>query len=238
MVEASGRPGGATETEDEILRRSAMFHEVDADDVQVLARQFSRLDLPRGEVLFREGDPGDSLYVVLSGKIKLGRSSPGGRETLAAVLGPADQFGELSVFDPGPRTATATAVTDTRLARLPASALHDWIRDRPVIGIQLIRVLAHRLRRTNSLLTDINFVDVPGRLAKQLLVLAQRFGSDCAGRTHVAHDLTQEELAQLVGASRETVNKSLAYFTARGWVRVEGRSVTILDRDRLVRRAR
>jgi CRP-like cAMP-binding protein len=117
-------------------------------------------------------------------------------------------------------------------------ALRGWIANRPQIAEQLLRVLARRLRRTNNHLADLIFTDVPGRVAKQLLQLAQRFGSVEGGHLRVTHDLTQEELAQLVGASRETVNKALADFAQRGWLRLEGKSVVILDRERLARRAR
>jgi CRP/FNR family transcriptional regulator, cyclic AMP receptor protein len=179
-----------------------------------------------------------STYVVLSGKIKLGRQARDGREHLVAVFGPRDQFGELSLFDPGPRTVTATAISDTRLARLPKHAVHQWAQTRPQIAIQLLRVLARRLRRTNTMLADLIFVDIAGRVAKQLLDLAGRFGTADTGGLRVQHDLTQEELAQLVGASRETVNKTLSDFASRGWLRLEGKSVLILDRERLSQRGR
>jgi len=223
---------------DEILRRAGLFQGVDPDAVEALASEFEIIEAARGETLFTEGEPGESLYIVLAGKVKLGRRSPDGRENLVAVMGPSDQFGELSLFDPGPRTATATVVTDARLARLPKAALQKWVQDRPQIAVQLLRVVARRLRRTNTMLADLIFVDVPGRVAKQLLQLAQRFGSVDGGRLRVTHDLTQEELAQLVGASRETVNKALADFASRGWLQLEGKSVVILDRERLARRAR
>lgn len=223
---------------DEVLRRAGLFQGVDPADVEALGNQFEIFDAPRGTTLFNEGEPGDSLYIVLSGKVKLGRKSTDGRENLVAVMGPADQFGELSLFDPGPRTATAVVVTDARVARLGKASLTQWVIDRPQIGLQLLRVVARRLRRTNTMLADLIFVDVPGRVAKQLLQLAQRFGSVDGGQLRVTHDLTQEELAQLVGASRETVNKALADFAQRGWLRLEGKSVVILDRERLARRAR
>jgi CRP/FNR family cyclic AMP-dependent transcriptional regulator len=223
---------------DEALRRAGLFQGVDADDVEALASEFDIIEASRGQVLFHEGEPGDSLYIVLSGKVKLGRRATDGRENLVAVMGPSDQFGELSLFDPGPRTATAVVVTDGRIARLPKAALQKWVEERPTIALQLLRVVARRLRRTNTMLADLIFVDVPGRVAKQLLQLAQKFGSVEGGHLRVTHDLTQEELAQLVGASRETVNKALAYFAARGWLRLEGKSVVILDRERLSRRAR
>ena len=223
---------------EEALRKAGLFQGVDPDDVEALSGEFEIFDAPRGQVLFTEGEPGDSLYIVLSGKVKLGRRASDGRENLVAVMGPSDQFGELSLFDPGPRTATAVVVTDGRIARLPKSALQKWVQERPQISMQLLRVVARRLRRTNTMLADLIFVDVPGRVAKQLLQLAQRFGSVDGGQLRVTHDLTQEELAQLVGASRETVNKALADFAARGWLRLEGKSVVILDRERLSRRAR
>ena len=223
---------------DEVLRKAGLFQGVAPEDVEALGNQFEILEAPRGTTLFQEGEPGDSLYIVLEGKVKLGRRSSDGRENLVAVMGPADQFGELSLFDTGPRTATAVVVTDARLARLPKQALQTWVQERPQIAIQLLHVIARRLRRTNTMLADLIFVDVPGRVAKQLLLLAQKFGSVDGGQLRVTHDLTQEELAQLVGASRETVNKALADFASRGWLRLEGKSVVILDRDRLARRAR
>ena len=223
---------------DEVLRKAGLFQGVDPEDAEALAEQFEIFEAPRGTILFHEGEPGDSLYIVLGGKVKLGRRSSDGRENLVAIMGPADQFGELSIFDPGPRTATATVVTDARLARLPKPALQKWVQERPQIAMQLLRVVARRLRRTNTMLADLIFVDVPGRVAKQLLQLAQRFGTVDGCQLRVTHDLTQEELAQLVGASRETVNKALADFAQRGWLRLEGKSVVILDRERLSRRAR
>jgi|SRR5882757_774656 len=223
---------------DEVLARSGLLQGIEPAAAEAAAAQFDYLEVPRGRVVFHEGEPGDSLYVVLDGKIKLGRKSPDGRENLVAVLGPSDQFGELSVFDPGPRMSTASAVTDARLARMTKPALRAWINDRPEIAERLLHVIARRLRRTEHMLGDLIFTDVPGRVAKALLQLAQRFGTMENGNLRVTHDLTQEELAQLVGASRETVNKALADFAARGWLRLEGKSVVILERDRLTRRAR
>jgi CRP-like cAMP-binding protein len=223
---------------DEVLAKAGLLQGVSPEDATALAAQFEYLDVPKGAVVFSEGEQGDSLYIVLAGKIKLGRRTADGRESLVAVMGPSDEFGELSMFDPGPRTATAVAVTDARLARMPKQALRIWIANRPQIAEQLLRVLARRLRRTNNMLADLIFTDVPGRVAKQLLQLSQRFGSMEGGHLRVTHDLTQEELAQLVGASRETVNKALADFAHRGWVRLEGKTVLILDRERLARRAR
>ncbi len=223
---------------DEVLARAGLFQGVAQEAAEALAETLTYSEYTRGEAVFTEGERGDTLFIVLSGKVKIGRRAADGRENMLSVMGPSDMFGELSLFDPGPRTATATVVTDARLASLAHSSLRPWIKDRPDISEQLLRVLARRLRRTNDALADLIFTDVPGRVAKALLELASRFGTPEGDGVRVHHDLTQEELAQLVGASRETVNKALADFSARGWMRVDSRAVTLLDRDRLARRAR
>jgi CRP-like cAMP-binding protein len=223
---------------EEALARSGLFQGVDSAAADELAKEMETIEVRRGEVLFNEGEPGDSLYIVLSGRIKVGRRAADGRQNLIALMGPSDMVGELSLFDPGPRTATATAVVDSRLARLRKHALRPWLTNRPEIAEQLLRVLARRLRRTNNTVADLIFTDVPGRVAKNLLQMAGQFGSRDGGVLRVTHDLTQEEMAQLVGASRETVNKALADFASRGWLRLDGKSVIILDPERLARRAR
>ena len=192
----------------------------------------------RGDVVFAEGDQGDRLYVVEDGKVKLGRTATDGRENLLAILGPGEMFGELSVFDPGARTSTATALTEGALLGLGQRDLHAWLAGRPEVAEELLRALARRLRRTNEAMADLVFSDVPGRVAKALLDLSEKFGTEQEDGVLVAHDLTQEELAQLVGASRETVNKALADFAQRGWLQIEPRAVVLLDVDRLSRRAR
>ena len=194
--------------------------------------------LRRGEVLFEEGEPGNRLYIITEGKVKLGHTSMDGRENLLAVLGPGEIIGELTLFDPGPRSTTATAVSPVTLLHLDHADLNAILDTNPTMGKHMLRALARRLRRTNESLADLVFSDVPGRVAKALLDLADRFGTPAEDGVHVPHDLTQEELAQLVGASRETVNKSLADFVSRGWIHLEGRAVTLLDLDRLARRAR
>jgi CRP-like cAMP-binding protein len=223
---------------DETLARAGIFQGVEPAAAEALARTLETIEFPRGHVIFAEGEPGDRLYIIQSGKVKLGRKSPDGRENLLGIFGPSDMFGELSIFDPGPRTSTATSVTEVRAVTMDRPALRQWIATRPEIAEQLLRVVARRLRRTNGMLADLIFTDVPGRVAKALLQLAQRFGSQEAGLLRVTHDLTQEEIAQFVGASRETVNKALADFAHRGWLRLEGKSVLILEPERLARRAR
>jgi CRP/FNR family transcriptional regulator len=191
----------------------------------------------KGSVIFAEGEPGDRLYVITSGKVTLGHKAKDGRETLLGVLGPGEMFGELSLFDPGTRTATAVALTDVKLLGLSRDALRPWLTGRPEVSLKLLQALAQRLRRTEDAMADLVFSDVPGRVAKALLALSDKFGVFKNGELYIEHDMTQEELAQLVGASRETVNKALAEFVNRGWMKVEQRSVTITDVERIQRRS-
>jgi CRP/FNR family cyclic AMP-dependent transcriptional regulator len=224
--------------DDTVVLSAPLFSDMESEESKALFASMVPVELSRGDVLFREGEPGDRLYVIAQGKIKLGRRSSDGRENLLSILGPGEMFGELSLFDPGPRTATASSVSEALIYELRHQALVQWIAQHPSVATTLLGALARRLRRTNETLADLVFSDVPGRVAKALLDLSNRFGETNDEGVRVAHDLTQEELAQLVGASRETVNKALADFATRGWVRREGRAVVLLDLDRLERRAR
>lgn len=222
----------------EMLRRAPLFAGLDERSTGELLDKLSKVTLRRGDTLFREGAEGDKVYVVLSGKMKLIKSSADGRENLLAVIGPGEMFGELSLFDPIPRTSTGAAISDSELAALSHQDLRPWITEHPDVAMQLLRALAQRLRRTNEVMADLVFTDVPGRVARQLIDLSRKFGRPSGDGLHVEHDLTQEELAQLVGASRETVNKALADFANRGWLRIEPRAVVLLEPERLSRRAR
>ncbi|MEY3447761.1 MAG: hypothetical protein RLZZ14_285 [Actinomycetota bacterium] len=221
-----------------VVRRAPLFTALDDSAASTLKESMTTVKINKGGVLFSEGDEGQTLYVIIEGKIKLGTRSSDGRENLLSILGPGEMFGELSLFDVGPRTATATAVTDTRLLALGHDKVIPWITAHPEVSLQLLARLAQRLRRTNEVVSDLVFSDVPGRVAKALIDLGERFGVKKDDGFHVNHDLTQEELAQLVGASRETVNKALADFASRGWLRLEARAVVVLDYERLAKRGK
>jgi CRP/FNR family cyclic AMP-dependent transcriptional regulator len=222
----------------EVIRKAPLFPALDdAASASLLANMVS-VKISKGTILFAEGDGGDQLYVIAEGKLKLGTSSGDGRENLLSILGPGEMFGELSLFDPGPRTSTATAVTDAKLLSLGQEKLLPWLVENPKVSLQLLASLAQRLRRTNEAVGDLVFSDVPGRVAKALIDLGERFGKKTDEGLFVHHDLTQEELAQLVGASRETVNKALADFAGRNWLKLDGRAVLITDFERLSKRSK
>ena len=224
--------------EEEVVRRAPLFTALDEAAAVSLRASMDTVKIAKGSILFKEGDDGEHLYVIIDGKLKLGTSSGDGRENLLSILGPGEMFGELSLFDPGPRTSTATAVTDAKLLSLSHEKVIPWLKQNPDVSLQLLTRLSQRLRRTNEAVGDLVFSDVPGRVAKALIDLGDRFGKTTPEGLLVNHDLTQEELAQLVGASRETVNKALADFAGRGWLKLDGRSVLITDVERLGKRSR
>src|SRR5699024_7688282 len=210
----------------DVLRNAPLFTHLDDEVFSALTAELTEVELSRGASVFHEGDDGDQLYVILSGKIKLGRTAPDGRENLLAILGPGEVFGEMALFNPAPRSASATAVSATSLAGLRHENLRKASYSSPEVSMQLLGALARPLRpRPVDPLADLGLSDVPGSVATALLALADRFARPTADGLLAAHDLTQEELAQLVGASRETVNKALAEFVQRDWLRLENRAV-------------
>ena len=156
----------------DILRRSPLFATLDDAAFKLLTDDITEIDLSRNAVLFYEGDPGDQLYAVLSGKVKLGRTAADGRENMIAIMGPGDVFGEMALFDPSPRSTNAVAVSETRLAAIKHESFKRAQQQDPSISDQVIKTLARRLRHSNEALADLVFSDVPGRLAKALLDLA------------------------------------------------------------------
>jgi CRP-like cAMP-binding protein len=179
--------------------------------------------------------------VLEEGRVKLIRQSSDKRVQLLSIHAYGELLGEIPVFDPhgGPRTASAVAMTNgTRVVWLEHDALFAWLDEHPRVAVDMLQVLAHRMRDNNERISDLVFMDVPGRLAKTLLNLASRFGEPVEAGLKVPHDLTQEEMAQLVGSSRETVNKALMDFANRGWIAREGRSIVIYQPGMLIRRSR
>jgi CRP/FNR family transcriptional regulator, cyclic AMP receptor protein len=195
-------------------------------------RSASKLrDVARNEVLFRQGDAAAELFGIVSGRIAILTKSPDGRESLVAVLEEGSLFGELALFDNGPRSADARALEPTQLLVVEYTAVRDAIEKHPAVLWVIVRMFARRLRATDDSLADAVFLDVPARTAKRLLEIA-------GDAEQFRLPMTQEDLAGLVGASRERVNKALSLFTKLGWLAVEGRNrYRILDRAALADRA-
>ena len=231
----------AIDEEDNVLLHTALFKQVSPDEAEELIPFLRHAAFVKGEHIFSEGDTDHRLYLLEQGRVKLIRTSSDERVQLLSIHAPGEVLGEIPVFDPtgGPRTASAVAMMNgTRVVWLEHDALFHWLDQHPRVAVDMLQVMAARLRANNERISELVFMDVPARLAKTLLNLGTRFGEPVEEGLRVPHDLTQEELAQLVGSSRETVNKALMDFANRGWIAREGRSIIIYQPGMLIRRSR
>lgn len=195
---------------------------------RVLAQQASEVALVAGEVLFRQGDMGDALFAVLEGALEFSILSRDGRKLSLDMMGPGAVFGEIALFDPGPRTATATAQKPSRVCRVRNTDVLAHIRDDPVLAADMIRLAGQRMRWMGKQLNEQVFLPMPSRLARKLLYLT----SACDDR-QAALKMSQSELAEFVGATREAVSKTLASWKRAGVIAAMRGGVTILDRAAL-----
>jgi CRP/FNR family cyclic AMP-dependent transcriptional regulator len=215
----------------QVLDKTDLFGALPPELLAQLRDRTTLERLRRGDVIFEKGDPASSLYIVFSGRVAISARAGDGRESVMSVLGPGALFGEMSLFDGGVRSAQARALTTAHLISIAFDDVKQVLTHRPDVLWAVVRILARRLRDTDEALADAMFLDVTGRTAKRLLALAD-------GDDHFRMPLTQEELAGMVGASRERVNKAIALFVKLGWLEVSGRSqYHILDRAELQARA-
>jgi CRP/FNR family transcriptional regulator len=220
------------------LAKTALFGELPEAALTEIADRAVPRKYRRGSVVFVQGEPGERCFVIVSGTLKISAYHPDGREAVLAVLGPNDVLGELALFEQSPRSADATALEDAELLSIDAKSLNESILAHPEIGLALLNVLGVRLRQSNEAFQDIAFFDVPGRVARRLADLADAHGVDVAEGTLIDIALSQESLAQMVGATRESVNKALALLKRRGLVARTGRRYVVSDVSRLRDRAR
>jgi CRP/FNR family transcriptional regulator, cyclic AMP receptor protein len=219
-------------THRDVLARTDFFADADSETLDELAAVGTDRQLVRGDTLFDEGDPPDALYVVTRGRVAIAIANPiDRRESVVALMEPGDLFGELGMLDDRPRSAMARALEPSSVLAVPYGPVLDMFDQHPKLLWNVTRLLAQRLRAMDEALADSVFLDVTGRTAKRLLELAN--GSD-----QFTLPVTQEELAGMVGASRERVNKAIASFIRLGWLEQRDRQYTITQRDRLELRAR
>jgi CRP/FNR family cyclic AMP-dependent transcriptional regulator len=221
----------------DVLAKVPLFAAVPRQDLGELATHLKRKRLLEGETLFLEGSPGSYLYIIVEGSIRIIARSIDGREVQMALLGPFDVIGELSALDGKPRSGEARAAEDTQLYALSGQALKNFVLSHPAVAWELLKVLASRLRKADEALADAAFLDVPGRVAKKLLELAETTSKKTPEGYPVTRPVTQEQLAAMVGATREGVNRALSAFAAMGAIERRGRSYVLKDREVLRRRA-
>lgn len=214
----------------DLLAGSELFSGFDIEALRALVGRSRGLECERNVSLFLEDDPADELFVVRSGRIAVGRRSVDGRESLVALMEAGDVFGEMPLFDGGNRSASARALERSEVLGIPYAAVREALDDQPRLLWDVVGLLADRLRTTDSALADAVFLDVTGRTAKRLLELA-------GDQEEFQLPITQEELAGLVGASRERVNKAIAAFIRLGWIEQADRKYRIVERDKLAQRS-
>jgi len=214
-----------------LLAEVELFGTLPSEAVERVAAAAQSRALRRGDVLFKEGDPGDELFVVESGRIAIANKSFDGRESVFALMEAGDVFGEMSLFDGHGRSAEARALEASKVYAVPFEPLRDLFREQPSLLWPVVELLAGRIRNMDVALADSVFLDVTGRTAKRLLELAGE-------NDEFQLPITQEELAGLVGASRERVNKAISSFVRLGWLEQRDRRYKITNRIQLERRAR
>ncbi|MEW2500902.1 Crp/Fnr family transcriptional regulator [Amycolatopsis sp. NPDC047767] len=216
---------------------SPFFAGMPADLVAGLLESGTARHYPRGEVIFQTGEPAPFGYLVVAGKVAMGRTTPTGRERLMTLFLPGDPFGITSVFEGNARVSDAVAISDADVIALPAARLREWVLSDPRIGAAVVRFLSAQVRRINETVGSLLNPDISGRVAAGIVELADRIGVRGPDGIRVRHDLTQEQWAHYVGASRESVNKALKDMARLGVVTLESRELVVHDEERLRRKA-
>ncbi len=219
------------------LRRCALFAHADDDTVRKVARGLRRRRFRRNEVIFHQGDPGDSLHIVASGTAKVTLPSTEGEEAIIATLRPGDFFGELALLDGAPRSATAVALEPMETITLPRADFRQLLDGDTGLRDALLAGLSHELRRITRHVEELHFLDLAGRLAMRLTRLAREQDAALAGEVRLDWPYTQSDLASMIGGTRQSVNKLLSALVDDGLVRIERDTLIITDVDHLARRA-
>jgi CRP-like cAMP-binding protein len=225
-----------TRTYAEALASVPLFAGLDGASLDSVGRGMRTRRFRRGEVIFHVGDPGDALFVVVSGAVKITLPSEAGDEAILATLRPGDFFGELALLDGAPRSASAAALEPTETLVLPRDRFRDLVATEPAIRDALLAALARELRRLTLHVEELHFLDIAGRLAARLARLADEQGSRQAdGTIKLDAPITQSDLAAMVGCTRQSVNKLLGLFVADGLITVERDAIIVSDMERLRR---
>jgi CRP-like cAMP-binding protein len=210
-----------------VIERDSLFRGLPQATIERIATLAVRRVQEAGSVIFMRGDPGDALCGIVSGRVRISTSRAGGKEVFLNLLGPGDTFGEIALLDGKPRTATATAISRTELTVIRRELFLSLLRAEPQLAAHLIQLLCQRVRWTAELTEDSALLSVPARIAKRLVSLARLQGRETAGGTRVT--LSQEELANFLGVSRQIVNQHLQAWKAKNWIQVGRGNLTICN---------
>jgi CRP/FNR family cyclic AMP-dependent transcriptional regulator len=219
-------------TTTEFLATVPLFKGLDADEMAKFAELLREKSYPKGSVILFEDDPGDALFIVRAGRVKVVLVAEDGREVILGILGPGEHFGELSLIDDQPRSAHVIAMEESTLLVLRRDDFRRRVEQNPSVAWSLLAELSRRLRRADGKIGSLVLLDVPGRIARMLLDAADETGNDLIDKP-----LTHQTIAHVIGASRETVSRAMREFQDAGWVSSERRRIRIADRAALEKRS-
>jgi CRP/FNR family cyclic AMP-dependent transcriptional regulator len=213
-----------------VLRKHPIFCDLDPEAFDQLCRYAKHATLKRGASICSKGDPGNSLIAVVSGTVKISVSSPDGRSAILNLIGPGEIVGEVAVLDGQARTADVTANTNCEIFVIDRREFLPFVRSQPALAMKFIELLCARLRWTSDQVEQVILQDLPGRLASALIRLTEKHKLAQGGRTIA---ITQQEISEMVGMTRESINKQLRAWAARNWVRLEHGAIVVLDAEPL-----
>src|SRR6202163_5128294 len=213
-----------------VLRKHPIFCDLDNEAFEQLCRYAKHSTLKRGTTIVSKGDPGNSLIAVISGTVKISVSSPDGRSAILNLIGPGEIFGEIALLDGGERTADATANTNCEVFIIDRREFIPFVRSQPALAMKFIELLCARLRWTSDQVEEVILQNLPGRLASALIRLTEKHKLEPQGRTIA---ITQQEISEMVGMTRESINKQLRSWAARDWVRLEHGAIVVLKAEPL-----
>ena len=218
----------------DFLQQTALFADINAAQLQTIAQHIIPRTFKQGEIIFHEGDPGRFLYLVQSGQVRIFINGLDGSETSVILFGkPGDIFGELAVIDGLTRSASAVALGETVLYTMSRDNFRQQMQQFPQLALNFMKVLSQRVRYNTKQMDSLATLDVPQRLARKLLELAQDYGRVAAHGVQIDMTLTQTNLASLIGATRESTNKCLREFRKQDWISLKNGQISILDPDAL-----
>jgi len=216
-------------SDETLLATLPLFAELRSEELRELFTRLKRRTYRHGEIIFHKDDSGSTMYILAEGSVKISVPSELGNEIILSMLGSGESFGELSLFDGKPRSATVTCVGPTEVFVLYRDDFIDFVTKHPRLALNIIASLSQRLRRTDNLVEDVVFLDIPARLAKKLLELSRSHGKEKPdGSLEIELRLTQLDIANMLGTTRESVNRQLVAFESRGFITIDRQRITLL----------
>jgi CRP/FNR family transcriptional regulator/CRP/FNR family cyclic AMP-dependent transcriptional regulator len=224
-------------TEENLLANLPFFANTDSDELRELATRVKRRVYKHGETIYHKDDAGSTMYLIVDGTVKVSVPSELGNEMILSILCKGDFFGELSLFDGEPRSATVSCVGSAEVLIIYRDDFIAFLSKHPKIAVNIIRVLSERIRRTDGLVEDVVFLDIPARLAKKLLELSESYGKKLPnGSIEIDLRLTQQDIANMLGTTRESVNRQLVAFQERQFITIDRQRITLLKPTELAKR--